>query len=148
VKDLGKMMSGLRIALNYLIIFCFAGCAALKSATNTAPLPEPLPWTGKYVRVDGAYDLYSEFDPKTQLIDVSIVGHGKDPKVFKNILGGFVGSVKGDVAIEMQICRSGACKEFLGDLQRTTDSMIFLDYGDHKDFGPGAHDGPYRTAGH
>lgn len=138
------MISGLRIALIYTMVFCFAGCAAVKSTTKTTP-PEPLPWTGKYVRVDGAYDLYSDWDPKTQIVVVTIVAHGKDPHNFKEIESWEFMKTSGDTATQLQRCHSnGECREFLSDLHRSPTAMVYRGYGDFKDYGVTEHDGVYR----
>ncbi len=118
-------MTGFRaiFALSSLLFCCCASVSVGKA------LP---PWSGKYTRVDGAYDLYSSVD--SDLLTLTIVKAGFP--VDRNDAGlkvSFLAKIKSTTsAKEMQLCRSGLCaKECLSDVFRSSDGIIYKSCNDN-----------------
>ena len=94
---------------------------------NTLP-----PWSGKYTRLDGAYDFYGDMD--SDLLEVTIVkaGYPSNERAggLKNrFLAKIVNSTS---AKEMQLCRNGFCaKECLSDVFRSADGIIYRSCSDN-----------------
>jgi hypothetical protein len=107
-----SIMNRLGIHAVALLIVLLPGCSSLPS------------WTGKYKRDDGKFELYSEADG--DLVEVTIVKAGGAPADESSVKNGFLAKIKGDRAVEMQLCRNGNCsKECLSSLSRSKEGITY-----------------------